>query len=142
MITAPSICRSGFAALLLALALGGCAGDDDGHKALLGAWQMQAIDGEHVTGKAARLHFAPARLDARASCKSLDGAWRVDGGRLLAGPLAEKGISCLGPAGEQERALTALLAAAPELSLNADRLVLRSRGHKAEFVRIISHSSN
>ena len=65
----------------------------------------------------------------------MSGAWRTEGERLIAGPLTQTEIYCEGPRWHQEKALGALLAAAPRFALEGDTLTLQSSGHSAELRR-------
>ena len=67
----------------------------------------------------------------------MGGNWRIEEGRLIAGPMEMTEIGCVQPnLFNQERALASLLAAAPQLELKDGSLVLQSRGHNAELRRI------
>ncbi len=68
------------------------------------------------------------------SCNGMSGPWRIEHGRLIAGPLVSTEMWCHGKM-EQERAVGALLAAAPEIKVGASRMTLTAGGHSAELVR-------
>lgn len=100
-------------------------------------WRFVAIDGEKPASDKAQLHFKGDELGANVGCNGMGGPWRIEDGRLVAGPLAQTEMYCEGPVWPQERATSALLVAAPELLIDGDRLVLRSRGHFAELERVL-----
>ncbi len=111
---------------------------EDGGTDLAGSrWALQRIDGEAPSDPAkARLSFERGHLAASAGCNSLGGPWRIDGLRLIAGPLVQTEMYCDGPVWEQERALSALLAAGPVITREGDTLTLVSSGHRARLARI------
>lgn len=121
--------------LLLALAVGGCiAAPAGGSSQLEGTrWRFAAIDGAAPVSAAA-LTFQPGRLGANVGCNGMGGPWRVESGRLIAGPLIATQMWCEGKM-EQERAVSALLSSAPELTLSGARMSLKTGGHSAELVR-------
>lgn len=84
----------------------------------------------------ARLSFAGDRIAAGVGCNRMSGPFRVENGRLIAGPFMQTRMYCEGPVWAQEQALSALLVGAPEVKMVGDRLSLTSAGHKAEFVRL------
>ena len=95
-----------------------------------------SIDGEEPASDKARLSFERDRLGGNVGCNGLGGPWRVEGGRLVAGPLIQTEMFCQGAVAGQERATSALLVAAPEMQVEGDRMILRSRGHLAELERV------
>lgn len=122
---------------ILALAAGSCVAQTaPGHVLNGSEWRFVSIDGETAASKAAKLKFEDERLGANVGCNGIGGPWRVENGRLLAGPLAQTEMYCDGPVWEQEQSTSALLVAAPEIELDGDRMLLRSRGHVAELERI------
>ena len=98
-------------------------------------WRFVSIDGAAPASGKAQLKFDNDRIGANVGCNGMGGPWRVEAGRLIAGPLAQTQMYCDGPVWGQERAIGALLAGAPELSVETDRLVLKSSGHTAELTR-------
>lgn len=124
-------------ALPLLLLLSGCiAQAAPGHHLAGSEWRFVTIDGDTPVSQDARLEFQGDQIGANIGCNSISGPWRVEDGRLVAGPLAQTKMFCAGPVWDQELAAGALLVAAPELELDGNRLVLRSRGHEAELERI------
>ncbi|RXZ65841.1 META domain-containing protein [Pelagerythrobacter rhizovicinus] len=101
-------------------------------------WRFVQIDDyEPAEPDGARLSFGEEDVSASVGCNTMVGKWRVEQGRLIAGPLAGTRMFCQGDVWEQEQAVAALLVAAPTLEWqDADRLTLRSRGHSAELTRI------
>jgi len=122
--------------LLLALVAAGCAaGPTGGSSRLEGTrWRFTAIDGAAPASATAALSFATGRLGANVGCNGLGGPWRIERGRLIAGPLISTQMWCEGRM-EQERAVGALIVSAPELTLKGARLSLKAGGHSAELVR-------
>lgn len=123
--------------IVLAVPFAGCAAQAAGSGQLAGSnWRFVSIDGEAPISSTASLTFENDRIGANVGCNAMGGEWRVENGRLIAGPLMQTRMSCQGKLGEQEQALAALLVAAPELALNEHRLELRSRGHHARLERV------
>ena len=127
------------AALPLALALlaAGCVAKPSAPHAMAGEWQVAEIDEDSPAKPAqARLTFADDGLSASVGCNSLGGPWQVEQNRLIAGPLESTEMYCVGPVGEQEKALAALLVAAPTIALDDGELVLRSSRHSVRLERL------
>jgi heat shock protein HslJ len=123
--------------LMLAPPVAGCAAQAAGSGQLAGSnWRFVSIDGEAPISQTTKLTFDGDRIGANVGCNAMGGDWRVEGGRLIAGPLAQTRMFCQGKLGEQEQAIGALLVAAPELALTEARLELRSRGHSARLERL------
>lgn len=100
-------------------------------------WKLLRIDGtEAAIPERARLTFHKGRIGANVGCNGIGGPYRIEGTQLLAGPLAQTGMSCEGPVWNQEKALGALLVGAPQMSLDGNRMTLVSNGHDAQFERI------
>jgi heat shock protein HslJ len=125
-------------ALALLAPLGGCVAAANGSTAALAGsqWRLLAIDGDAAARPSNHLKFDRATLSASVGCNSLGGNYRVEGQRLIAGPLIQTEMYCEGPIWGQEQALSALLVGAPRMELAERRLTLVSRGHRAEFVRL------
>jgi len=123
-----------FAALSLAASLAGCA-TAGGHApgGLAGThWAIVSIDGTPAAAPdRARLSFDEARLSASVGCNGLGGDYRVDGGRLIVGPVVSTQMWCEAVM-DQERAVGALFAGAPQVTRNGDTLKLASGGHTLE----------
>lgn len=97
-------------------------------------WTVLAIDGRApVAPVRARLTFDASRLSASAGCNGLGGDYRVEGDRLIVGPVVSTQMYCEGVM-EQERSLSALFAGAPQVSREGNRLRLASGGHSLEAV--------
>lgn len=120
-------------ALILASAvlLGGCATAPSGGVALAGTrWAIMRIDGAApVVPDKATMRFEDDRLGANVGCNGIGGDYRVEGSRLIAGPLMATRMFCEGPVWQQEEAVNALLSAAPELLRRGDTLRMTSGGH-------------
>lgn len=100
-------------------------------------WRFVTIDGAAAASSKARLHFSEDEIGANVGCNGMGGKWHMEGGRLIAGPLVQTEIYCEGSVWGQEQAVGALLVAAPEMTLSAERLVLKSSGHSAELERLL-----
>jgi len=98
-------------------------------------WRIVRLDGGAPASGEASVAFERERLTASVGCNRMNGPWRIEGGRLIAGPLMQTKMGCPGRIGEQESALGTLLAAAPKLTLSGERMTLASSGHSAELVR-------
>jgi heat shock protein HslJ len=123
------------AAVTLSL-LSACAAANGHHANLANStWRFVSIDGAAPVSGKAQIKFEDDRIGATVGCNGMGGPWRVESGRLIAGPLAQTQMFCEGPVGDQEKAIGALLAGAPALSVKTDRLVLKSSGHSAELRR-------
>ena len=127
------------AALAMLAALSGCVAAASGStSALVGSeWQLIAIDGDPAANRdRAKLSFAADSLGASVGCNRIGGNYRVEGNRLIAGPLTQTEMYCEGLVWGQEQALSALLVGAPEMRMTDGRLTLVSSGHRAEFARV------
>ncbi len=97
------------------------------------AWRFTAIDGAPPSGEAT-LTFQPDRLIANAGCNRMGATWRFDAGKLVTGPLMATRMFCEGKM-DQERQVSELLGAAPEVMVHGDRLTLKGSTHSAELTR-------
>jgi len=123
-------------AVILILLLSACAAANKSQAKLAGStWSFISIDGAAPVSHKAQIEFDRDRIGATVGCNGMGGPWRVESGRLIAGPLAQTEMYCEGPVWDQEKAIGALLAGAPQVSVKTDRLVLRSSGHSAELKR-------
>jgi heat shock protein HslJ len=125
-------------AALALLALAACApAPKSALNRLVGSeWRFVTIDGAAPVSANAKLQFREDSLGANVGCNGMGGNWRIEGGRLIAGPLVQTEMYCEGPVWGQEQAVSALLVAAPEVTFTQESLVLRSSGHRAELARI------
>lgn len=131
--------KSALSALMWCAALlGGCSAQTSGSAGLGGSnWRIAQIDGSVPAVPArATLNFADRQVNASIGCNRLGGDYRIEAGRLIAGPLVQTEMYCGDPLASQERALSALLVGAPALRLTGGTLVLQSSGHSARFERI------
>ncbi|MEO0031970.1 MAG: hypothetical protein RIS94_1728 [Pseudomonadota bacterium] len=95
-------------------------------------WQIVSIDGQPASAPGrARLAFDDARLFASAGCNGLGSDYRIDGDRLIVGPVISTQMYCEGLM-DQERALATLFASAPQITRNAGNLRIASAGHTLE----------
>lgn len=116
------------------LLVSGCAGSPDSGTRIVGTtWHFTEIDGAPPLSKEARLDFQKKSLDASVGCNSIDGDWRIEDDRLIAGPLVQTERYCAEPLWNQEKALNALLASAPVIVVEGDRMTLKSHGRSAEL---------
>ena len=107
------------------------------HQLAESEWEFVNIDDEKPVSRAGSLRFTDGELTASIGCNRMGGNWRIEEGRLIAGPIEMTEMGCIeANLFDQERALASLLAAAPQLELKDGRLVLQSRGHSAELRRI------
>ncbi len=79
------------------------------------------------------MRFDDARLGASVGCNSIGGDYRIEGNRLVAGPLMATRMFCEGPVWQQEEAVNALLSAAPQLVRSGRTMQLTSGGHTLEL---------
>lgn len=121
-----------------ALALGSCATPGSGHAPLAGTqWQIVKVDGTaSAAPEKARIAFDAERISANVGCNGMGGDYRVEGGRVIAGPLIATQMFCEGPVWQQEQAVSALLAGAPSFERRGADLRLKSAGHEVEARRL------
>jgi len=115
--------------------LGGCATAPTGGAGLADTrWTITRIDGAApVMPAKATMRFEQDRLGANVGCNGIGGDYRVEGNRLIAGPLMATRMFCEGPVWQQEEAVNALLSAAPELLRSGNSLRLTSGGHTLDL---------
>ena len=126
----------GLAALpLAALALlAGCAGNDTGSTLAGTQWRVTGIDGKApVAPQSAHIAFDSSQIKVSIGCNRIDGAYRVDGQRLIAGPFVTTELACDNRLVQQEAAVNALLESAPLLSRQGVKLRLASGGHALDL---------
>ena len=127
------------ALLSLALALPGCTAAAAGSgAAMLGTqWRLTAIDSEAPERPdGARLTFEQTRFSASAGCNAIGGDYRLEGGRMIASSVVATQMVCEGKIWSQELAVNALLAGAPQIDRQGQRLRLASAGHSLEAVAL------
>jgi len=98
-------------------------------------WRFALIDGQRPDSADARLTFEGSKVGVQVGCNRMDGPWRIDAERLIAGPLALTEMTCTVPAWDQEKAVNALLVATPRFAIDGNHMILQSSGHTAELVR-------
>ena len=115
--------------------LAGCATAPSGSAGLAGTnWIITRVDGAApVAPGRASLKFEDERLSANVGCNGIGGDYRVEGNRLIAGPLMATRMFCEGPVWQQEEAVNALLSAAPEMRRSGSTLRLVSGGHALDL---------
>jgi heat shock protein HslJ len=121
---------------ILPLALSACAAASAGGNSALtdSIWRFSTIDGATPVSDKATLEFHSDRLGANVGCNGMGGPWRIEGARLIAGPMISTQMWC-DKVMDQERAVSALLSGGPELTVNGNSMTLKSNGHSAELVR-------
>lgn len=127
------------AGLGLAFVLQGCTAAAAGSgSAMVGTqWRLTAIDGlAPQKPDAARMTFQQARFSASAGCNTIGGDYRLEGGRMIAGSMMATQVFCEGQIMSQELAVNALLAGAPQIARQGQRLRLTSAGHSLEAVSL------
>jgi heat shock protein HslJ len=74
-------------------------------------WRITAINGQPaVVGVDADLDFANGQVNGSGGCNRLNGAFTQERNRLSFGALTTTRMACVGPQGEQERRVLAILA--------------------------------
>ncbi|HTU10941.1 MAG TPA: META domain-containing protein [Allosphingosinicella sp.] len=100
-------------------------------------WRIEAIGNVRVDGDAYVMSFHEGRIDARAGCNRLSGAYRERGGRLVPGPIAGTRMACPGARMAHERAFLAALRGGARISYPAgDVLVLTGSGGTIRLRRV------
>lgn len=128
--------RNALALIAISTALvAGCATAPSQSAGLAGThWIITRVDGAApVTPSRASLRFDEERLSANVGCNGIGGDYRVEGNRLIAGPLMATRMFCEGPVWQQEEAVNALLSAAPEMRRSGSTLRLVSGGHALDL---------
>lgn len=77
-----------------------------------------------VPGSRIRISFSSGGLSAAAGCNQMGGAYRIEGGRLIADSLASTQMACDPPLMEQDTWLAGLLTGKPVVTLAGDNLTL------------------
>lgn len=117
-------------ALASALLFGACGGGGSGTAEPTGqslegrTFISTGVEGRAlVAGSTVRVAFGNGTVQASAGCNSMSGAYRIDGGRLVAGQLATTEMACDPALMEQDRWLADLLNGAT-VGLDGDTLTL------------------
>lgn len=95
-------------------------------------WHFTEIDGTAPVGKQTSLTLQPGRVGANVGCNGLGADAKMERGRLITGPVISTQMFCEGVM-EQERAVSALLAAKPTITVRGTTMTLRGGGHSAEL---------
>lgn len=96
-------------------------------------WVVTAIDGQPASvPDRATVAFEDNRLSASVGCNGMGGDYRIEGSRLITGPLIGTRMFCEGPVWQQEQAVSVLLAGVPEITRSGGKLKLESAGHTLE----------
>ena len=95
-------------------------------------WHFTAIDGAAPVGKQTSLRLDKGRIGANVGCNGMGADMKIVRGQIIAGPVMSTQMFCEGVM-EQERAVGALLAAKPMITLRGRMMTLRGGGHSAEL---------
>ncbi len=100
-------------------------------------WRLTAIDGlAPDKPEAARMTFERDRFSASAGCNTIGGDYRLEGGRMIAASVMATQMYCASQIMSQEQAVNALLAGAPQIERQGQRLRLASAGHSLEAISL------
>lgn len=121
-------------ALLLFSATGCALGAPDSPLANT-SWQISSLDGQPPVSGMGKMDFRRSDIGINIGCNTIGGPWRVEGERLVAGPLMQTEMACDAAIMDQEDVLATLLVATPRMTLDGDRLTLKSSSHTVELVR-------
>jgi heat shock protein HslJ len=116
-------------AVLAACTTAGAAGPDSP----VGKWRFVAIDGQKPVSSKAELTIDAGRIGANVGCNGMGGDLQIKGGKLVVGAVVSTMMYCDGLM-DQESAVSELLSADPEYSIDQERLTLRGGSHSAELV--------
>jgi heat shock protein HslJ len=84
-------------------------------------WRFTHIGGAAVADEGrTELRFADGRLGGTAGCNRFSGSYTLNGATLTPGAIASTRMACMGPEGEQERMLFALLSGPVTIGYGAD----------------------
>ncbi len=93
--------------------LNGCGGPETPHPPASlerSGWRITAINGQPaLVGVNADINFADGRITGSAGCNRITGPFVQDRNRLTFGALAATRMACIGPSGEQEGRILAIL---------------------------------
>lgn len=98
-------------------------------------WSIETIDGKRPTG-AAQIMFDDRQVAVMLDCGDIEGPWRAEGNRLVAGPFRQSEQECPREAWNQSSTMVALLVATPRVNATGTALTLQSSGHTVEFTRL------
>lgn len=127
--------RAAFLAFCLLSPLSACSIQGEDSPLARTTWRFALIDGQPPDSRDARLSFEGRMVGIQVGCNRMDGPWRLEEERLIAGPLALTEMTCTMPAWDQEKAVNALLVATPRFAIEGNHMILQSSGHTAELVR-------
>lgn len=121
---------------LALVVVSGCSGGSAGSVLAGTQWRVTRIDGEAPADpKSARIAFDSSKINVSIGCNRINGAYRLDGKRLIAGPFEMTQMACNDRLSQQEAAVNALLESAPLLSRQGVKLRLDSGGHALDLER-------
>lgn len=98
----------------------------------LTTWTFIEIDGKPPVSSKAKLRIYDGRIGATVGCNGMGGDLRIEGGRMIIGPVVSTQMYCEGLM-EQERAVAELLGDSPIFFADNGRMMLRSKNHSAEL---------
>ena len=120
---------------LAAPLLAACTTDGAAPGPLAGStWSLVLIDGQKPVSSRAALTINAKSLSADAGCNGMGGDLTIAPDRLVTGPIISTQMYCDGVM-EQERAVSALLAASPQYKVEGNTLTLTAPGHSAKLAR-------
>lgn len=122
-------------ALLVLPLLSACATPAQPEPDLIGTkWTFVSIDGKVPVSGRTSLTIEQGRIGANLGCNGMGSDLTIAAGRLMTNGVISTKMYCDGIM-EQETAVGALLQASPNFSIDGNRLVLTSPGHRAELTR-------
>jgi heat shock protein HslJ len=102
---------------------------------LLGTRWKGVVDASLNASATPWIEFAEGRFSGFSGCNLLNGVWRSEGGQIHLGPIAMTKRGCMGPEGDVERRLMAVLNEQARVNREGERLVITGPGgDRFEFV--------
>lgn len=115
--------------------LAACATPGQAEPVLIGTkWTFVSIDGKAPVSDRTSLTIEDGRIGANVGCNGMGSDLKIEGGRLMTNGINSTKMFCSEIAG-QEMAVGALLGASPSYTVDGDRMVLTSPGHRVELKR-------
>lgn len=122
------ICLAGLSACAAAPA-GSASGAASAPPTLTGTRWVGVVDGSIDRRAIPRLEFVrEGRLAGFTGCNLLSGSWTMEGGEARLGPVATTKRMCLGPEGDLEKRVLAVLVDRSRVTRQGDKLVLVGPG--------------
>lgn len=115
--------------------LAACATSGPAGPVLVGTqWTFVSIDGKAPVSGRTSLSIEEGRIGANVGCNGMGSDLKIEGGRLMTNGIISTKMFCE-PIMGQEMVVGALLGASPSYSVDGDRMVLTSAGHRVELKR-------